>query len=80
MLINIHIFIFLNHNLSIFFDFVGLAWGIIITCEYNYYINSRIYYNNLINLIVLSIGISICVTLYLSVSTKALTLVPDSDR
>ena len=58
----------------------GLAWGIISTAEYSYFINVSQHYGSLINYIVLFIGISICFTLYKSATTKANSLSPDQNR
>ena len=58
----------------------GLAWGIILTAEYSYYINVRQYYGMFLNCFVLFIGISICYTLLKSTMTKANFLSLDRDR
>ena len=58
----------------------GLAWGIISTAEYSYFINVSQHYGSLINYLVLFIGISICFTLYKSATTKANALPADQNR
>jgi hypothetical protein len=58
----------------------GLAWGLIFTAEYSYYINAAQEYDKLINSIVAVIGVAICYTLYKASNTKAYSLIPDQDR
>ena len=58
----------------------GLAWGLIFTAEYSYYINASQEYDVLINSIVSMIGVAICYTLYKASNTRATSLIPDQDR
>ena len=58
----------------------GLAWGLIFTAEYSYYINVSEEYDILINCVVVFIGIAICYTLYKASNTRANSLIPDYDR
>lgn len=58
----------------------GLAWGIIATAEYSYYINVGPEFETLINSVVIFIGLAICYTLHRACSTRAHSLPPDVDR
>ena len=59
---------------------VGLAWGIIFTAEYSYYINVMEHFSVFINFIVLFIGIGICFTLLKASGTIANCLPINQDR
>ena len=58
----------------------GLAWGILMTAEYSYYINCMEEFGFAMNFIVVIIGLSIAVTLHLSTTTKARHLESLEDR
>ena len=58
----------------------GLAWGILVTAEYSYYINVMEEFGFVMNSIVVIIGLCIAVTLHLSTITKARHLPCLEDR
>ena len=58
----------------------GLAWGILITAEYSYYINCAEEFGYVMNTIVVIIGLCIAITLHLSTITKARHLPCLEDR
>jgi hypothetical protein len=58
----------------------GLAWGILLTAEYSYYINCMEEFGFAMNFIVVIIGLCIAVTLHLSTTTKARHLESLEDR
>lgn len=58
----------------------GLAWGILITAEYSYYINCAEEYGFVMNTAVIMIGLCIAITLHLSTTTKARHLPCLEDR
>lgn len=58
----------------------GLAWGIILTAEYSYYINVMEEFGFFMNFVVVMVGLCIAVTLHLSTTTKARHLPCLEDR
>ena len=58
----------------------GLAWGIIATAEYSYYINVGPEFEAPINTLVIFLGLAICYTLHRASSTRAHSLPLDVDR
>ena len=58
----------------------GLAWGILMTAEYSYYINCAEEYGFFMNTAVVVIGLCIAITLHLSTITKARHLPCLEDR
>lgn len=58
----------------------GLAWGLIFTAEYSYYINVSQEYDVFINSVVSFLGVAICYTLYKASNTRANSLIPDQNR
>ena len=58
----------------------GLAWGIIATAEYSYYINVGTEFETPMNSVVIFLGLAICYTLHRASSTKAYSLPLDLDR